>query len=58
MMVGEDAHCADAVTGNAKTVAAHDAERTLVIFMTSNSNHTPPRISYWCYRGTARKLIE
>jgi hypothetical protein len=39
-MVGDDAHCADAVTGNAKTAAMDNAERTLVMFMTSNSSHT------------------
>jgi hypothetical protein len=43
MTVGDDDHCADAVTGSAKTAAADNAERTLVIFMTSNSNDAPPQ---------------
>jgi hypothetical protein len=46
MTVGDDDHCADAVTGSAKTAAADNAERTLVIIMTSNSNHTPRRRSH------------
>jgi hypothetical protein len=65
MTVGDDAHCADAVTGNARTASADKPERTLVMFMTSNSNHTPqtpitplPMISSWCGRDTERKLIE
>jgi len=58
IMVGDDAHCADAVTGNTKTVAADKAERTLVIFMASNSNHTPPADRSWCPHPAARKVTE
>jgi hypothetical protein len=42
MTVGDEGHCADAVTGNAKTEAANNAGRTLV-FMTSNLQSAPPQ---------------
>ena len=38
MMVGDGAHCADAVAGSAKTAAANRTGRTLVICIASNSN--------------------
>jgi hypothetical protein len=41
MTVGDEGHCADAVTGNAKTEAANNAGRTLV-FMTSNLQSALP----------------
>jgi hypothetical protein len=41
MMVGDGAHCADAVAGSAKAAAANSAGRTFVIPMTSNSNQRP-----------------